>query len=185
MRAHALPADMLVVIRIAAGCSQTSRAAARATGVRSNALKDACAFYLQQILFTPDADCYRVLGVAPHASRKEMREHLRWLLKWLHPDANREEWESVFAERVLKAWRMAGGKDRDRSRSEDDIETTNGPAVFGRPAFPVQRWVALPLREPSAASPANRRRLIAAAVLISVLGIAVALAPFARSLLTE
>ena len=53
----------------------------------------------------PGADCYRVLGIKPAASRATARDHMRWLLEWLHPDRNNNSWDAVYAERVLKAWR--------------------------------------------------------------------------------
>jgi hypothetical protein len=146
MRAHPAPADSLVVIRIAAGCPKTLRDAVRATGVGPDAVRDACVLYLQQIHFAPGADSYRVLGVRSDAPRSEMREHMRWLMTWLHPDENRGEWESVFAERVLRAWREAGTK-----KGASSVAAVAGPGSVPpkrrsrRLRFPVHRWVALPL----------------------------------------
>jgi hypothetical protein len=57
------------------------------------------------MLFRQDADCYRILGIEPTASRATARNHMRWLLEWLHPDRNNNQWDAVYAERVLRAWR--------------------------------------------------------------------------------
>ena len=72
---------------------------------------EASRFYLQQVLFRPDADCYRILGIEPTASRATARSHMRWLLQWLHPDRNHNSWDAVYAERVLKAWREVSASD--------------------------------------------------------------------------
>ncbi|HEU4662461.1 MAG TPA: DnaJ domain-containing protein, partial [Dokdonella sp.] len=63
-------------------------------------------FYLQQALFDPGTDAYRVLGLAPDAPAERVRQHYRWLQRWLHPDRLGDEWESVYAKRVNWAWRQ-------------------------------------------------------------------------------
>jgi hypothetical protein len=102
-----LPPNIVELIRIAAGSPEACRAAVAQTGEPRHVLIESARFYLQQVLFRPDADCYRILGIQPAASRTTAREHMRWLLEWLHPDrnANNNSWDSVYAERVLKAWR--------------------------------------------------------------------------------
>lgn len=99
-----LPDGVLDVIRIAAGCPETTAQAARATGLEPEALQPAAAVWLQTALFAPQADHYRVLGVARTASADEIRSHMRWLMKWLHPDRQNDAWQSRPAERVLAAW---------------------------------------------------------------------------------
>jgi hypothetical protein len=75
-----------------------------------------------------------------------MREHLRWLMAWLHPDENRGDWESVYAERVLRAWREAGTKTSVSSPLAADGPPSVRPKRRSRRLrFPVHRWVALPL----------------------------------------
>jgi hypothetical protein len=99
-----IPPDVVELMRIAALCPQSCQAAVAKTGESTQVLVEAARFYLQQVLFRPDADCYRILGIEPSASRATARSHMRWLLKWLHPDHN-GTWDAVYAERVLKAWR--------------------------------------------------------------------------------
>jgi hypothetical protein len=82
------------------------------------AVIEAARFYLQQLLFRADADCYRILGLEPGASRATARTHMRWLLQWLHPDRN-SGLDAVYAERVLKAW-------REISTGEFAVERTRG-----------------------------------------------------------
>lgn len=172
MRAHPLPPDVLVLIRIAAGCQETCRAAVSATGRTPSVITEACIFYLQQILFAPEADSHRVLGVQPGASRKTMRDHMRWLLKWLHPDRNGADWESVFATRVLKAWRdvSAGG------RQDPTIEEP--AAQSGRFPSTIHRWIELPLSEGGGVS--RRKQRLAAIIMATgvIAGLIVVLSIF-------
>lgn len=99
-----LPADVVDLIRIAAASPKACQAAEAATGEPVQVIIEAARFYLQQLLFRPEADSYRVLGLQPGASRATARTHMRWLLQWLHPDRN-SALDAVYAERVLKAWR--------------------------------------------------------------------------------
>jgi hypothetical protein len=101
----AVPANILELMRIAAGAPEACEAAVAKTGEPRSVVIEAARFYLQQVLFRPDADCYRILGIEPSASRAMAREHMRWLLEWLHPDRNNNSWDAVYAERVLRAWR--------------------------------------------------------------------------------
>lgn len=99
-----LPSDILDTIKIAAACPETCAAAEITTGKSATTLIESARFYLQHILFRADADPYRILGLKPGASREQAREHMRWLLQWLHPDRN-GAWDAVYAERVLRAWK--------------------------------------------------------------------------------
>ena len=102
-----LPPNIVELMRIAAASPEACRAAVAQTGEPRHVVIEAARFYLQQVLFRPDADCYRILGVEPTTSRAMAREHMRWLLEWLHPDRNNNNnsWDTIYAERVLKAWR--------------------------------------------------------------------------------
>jgi hypothetical protein len=114
----ALPPNIVELMRIAAGSLEACEAAGAKTGEPIPVVIEAARFYLQQVLFRPEADCYRILGIEPAASRATARTHMRWLLQWLHPDRNNNSWDAVYAERVLRAWR--------------EVSTTNGPA--GKPS---------------------------------------------------
>jgi hypothetical protein len=109
--APAIPANIMELMRIAAGSPQACEAAVARTGEPTRVVIEAARFYLQQVLLRPDADCYRVLGISPTASRTTARDHMRWLMEWLHPDRNSNSWDAVYAERVLKAWREVSTSD--------------------------------------------------------------------------
>jgi hypothetical protein len=117
--APALPPNILELIRIAAACPEACEAAVAWTGQPTPVLINAARFYLQQVLFRPEADCYRILGIESGASRETARNHMRWLLEWLHPDRNNNSWDAVYAERVLKAWREVSNSHEHVAKSAD------------------------------------------------------------------
>jgi hypothetical protein len=125
MSTSALPANVLEVIRIAAWSPEACRAASLKTGMPERELVDAARFYLQQVLFGEGADCYRILGVQPGEPRDTAREHMRWLLQWLHPDRN-ESWDHVYAKRVVDAWREVSNRSAGNARST--LNERNGDA---------------------------------------------------------
>jgi hypothetical protein len=127
MAASPLPVDVLEVIRIAAESPDACRAAALTTGEPEPVLVEAARFYLQQILFRPEADCYRVLGIRPDDSPESARAHMRWLLLWLHPDRNRGL-DAIYAKRIVKAWRevsTVAGNSRPMAGGAESLDRSN------------------------------------------------------------
>ena len=104
IRAAPLPHDLLILLRIAAGDRDTTCEATQSSGRSQEQVREAAGFFLEQILLFPDADSYRVLGVNPEATNGELRRHMALLLRWLHPDLDRQGERSVFAGRVTRAW---------------------------------------------------------------------------------
>ena len=125
--APAIPPNIIELMRIAAASPEVCRAAVAHTGEPTPVVIEAARFYLQQVLFRPDADCYRILGIKPTASRATARDHMRWLLELLHPDRNKNSWDAVYAERVLKAWRevSAANGSADKSSLSFGRESSN------------------------------------------------------------
>jgi curved DNA-binding protein CbpA len=64
----------------------------------------AAEFFIEQILFAPNADSYRVLGASPQASAADLRQNLGLLLRWLHPDVEVCGERSIFIGKVTAAW---------------------------------------------------------------------------------
>src|SRR6516225_8253760 len=118
----ALPPNIIELMRIAAASPEACQAAAVTTGEPTSVVIEAARFYLQQVLFRPGADCYRILGIAPTASRSTARNHMRWLLEWLHPDRNNGSWDAVYTERVLKAWREVSANNRSAAEPGRSFE---------------------------------------------------------------
>jgi hypothetical protein len=101
LRERPLPPGIVHAIEIAAGSPAAVQAAAVELGEPEHALVEAARFYLEQVLFAdPDANAYRVLGLAPDATTEAIRAHHRWLQRWLHPDRAQAGDASVFATRV-------------------------------------------------------------------------------------
>jgi hypothetical protein len=171
MRQRALPSDVLIVIRIAAGDDETLEAAGRWTGRQEGVLREAAAIYLQQALFTKDADAYRILGVAADAPQDLIGQHMRWLMKWLHPDRERSDWEAAFAQRISSAWDSLKTPQR-RAQYDARLGINRASRATGRsgPAFRYP-WIRNLPR--TAGSIRYGRRLLfslfAAAVLVALL----------------
>jgi len=168
-----LPTDIFDVMRIAAGSPDACQSASRATGQPVAVLIEAAKFYLQHALLRRDVDPYRVLGLPPGASRELARSHLRCLLQWLHPDVNRD-WDSIYTERVLKAWREVSsnicGSD---SRSHVAEPGSSAPVNF-RPKIKMP-WIENPRKNTKMQ---GRRALmpVAQRVGIGVAGVALLMA---------
>src|SRR6266566_3351816 len=147
--APALPLNILELMRIAAACPEACEAAVARTGEPAPALIEAARFYLQQVLFRPEADSYRILGIGPGASRETARDHMRWLLEWLHPDRNNNGWDAVYAERVLRAWREVSASHGPAARPTDSrVHNTKKKADIHPIWVP---WIAYPGKPRSAA----------------------------------
>jgi hypothetical protein len=104
VRQAPLPDGVLTLLRIAARDEEATNEAISATGRSRETVREAAAFFIEQILFCPEADSYRVLGARPEASNRELRHNMALLLRWLHPDHDPQGERSVFAGRVTRAW---------------------------------------------------------------------------------
>ena len=103
-RAEPVPAGIDMLLQIAAG-EQTPMAEAAALTDRSpQVILQAAGFFIEQILLSPEADSYRVLGATNAASNTELRRNMALLLRWLHPDMDAQGERSLYAGRVTKAW---------------------------------------------------------------------------------
>ena len=175
LRDEPLPPELLEVIRIAARCPEALEAATTRTGLSRQEIRNAATVFLEQVLFFPGAEAYRILGVSPDASRAQMREHMRWLLQWLHPDHNPDERASTLAARVIEAWRTVGRLDHDENRRAHGVRATpvaRAPLQRQPPGRLSRRvrWIAVPL------APAKPERRSVRRSGRSVLAIAAALA---------
>lgn len=156
--------DILILLRIAGGCPETSKLAVGATGAPLEQIRRAVILYLKRVLLFPDADSYRVLGLLPGARHETIREHLRWMMRWLHPDRNREEWEAVYADRVLRAW-----DDLKTSGRREDYDRRNAVGAAsdaGRRQSSLHKrgipWIAASIRQ------RHRRHQLADVVKVAV-----------------
>ena len=118
VRSEPLPDGVLTVLRIASGDEGAAIEAAQAAGRSRGLVREAAAFYIEQILLSPDADSYRVLGADRTASASDLRRNMALLLKWLHPDMDRKGDRSMFAGRVTTAWDNLKTPDRRAAYDE-------------------------------------------------------------------
>ena len=79
LRSEPLPEGVLMLLRIAAGDEETEQAAIALTGRSLENIRRAAMFFIEQILFAPNADSYRVLGTAPGASASDLRRNVALL----------------------------------------------------------------------------------------------------------
>jgi hypothetical protein len=151
MRKQPLPADIVTLIRIAANSEDDLSGAAARTGRPPDFIRSAATLYLQQVLLHPGADAYRTLGVSPGASQEVLSQHMRLLMKWLHPDRDRGDWESAFAERVSGAWDQL--KTAERRAQYDRAHPVTPPKTGSRKRRSARRRPA-----PAGSMPGGRHR---------------------------
>jgi len=99
-----MPDDVLILLRIVSGDEQAINEAVHSEARSRETIREAAAFFIEQILLDPSADSYRVLGGKPETPHRELRRNMVLLLKWLHPDGDRQNQRVVFAARVTRAW---------------------------------------------------------------------------------
>lgn len=119
VRAAALPVGVLALLRIAAGDEEAMREATEFAGRSRDVIGEAVRFFIEQILLSPDADSYRVLGASPEATSADLRRNMALLLRWLHPDLDPCAERSIFATRVTLAWNDL--KTLDRRAAYDQL----------------------------------------------------------------
>lgn len=103
-RERPLPAGVTTLLEIAAGEPGAAAAAAEQLERPAEIVRIASGYFIEQILLSPDADAYQVLGAARSASDAELRRNMALLQRWVHPDLDRSGELSVFAIRVTEAW---------------------------------------------------------------------------------
>jgi hypothetical protein len=132
VRSEPLPGDVETLLQIAAGDEKVESAAVELTGRSRPVVHEAAIFFIEQILFAPDSDSYRVLGARAQVSASELRRNVALLLRWLHPDMDPGGERSIFIGRVTAAWnnlktpeRRAAYDDMLRSSYERDGDRRN------------------------------------------------------------
>jgi hypothetical protein len=91
---------MITVIKAAAGDENTLAQEALHHHLSTEEIREAAKHYLLRMLLDPERQGIRLLGLADDAKETEIKDHKRWLLKWLHPDRNPNSWEQALFHRV-------------------------------------------------------------------------------------
>src|SRR6187399_1722210 len=86
LRANPLPPGVPFLLRIATGDREAVEDAIKLADRSEDVVREAAAFFIEQILLCPEADSYRLLGATPDATSSELRRNMALLIKWLHPD---------------------------------------------------------------------------------------------------
>lgn len=160
LQQQALPPDIGRALQLAAGSPDALQEAAESLGVEPDTLLEAVRFYLEQVLFIPEADAYRVLGLGPDAPQARVREHFHWLQRWLHPDRLGDDWAALYATRVNQAWSRLRN---ESARRAYDAECSTAPTPStGLAPLAVATWKATPV---ATHEPHWLRRLALAAAL--------------------
>lgn len=113
-----LPAGTGLLLKIAARKEDALRLAAAASGQPEEATWEAAVFFIEQVLFAPQADSYRILGTTSEANRSELRRNMVLLMQWLHPDRQaasigRSDFDrTIFIHRVTQAWETLKSEER-------------------------------------------------------------------------
>jgi hypothetical protein len=140
VRTEPLPDGVTRLLRVAAGDPETLGAGTKATGRPPEVIREAASFFIEQILLSPDADSYRVLGASPAAAGGDLRQNMALLMKWLHPDIARQGDPSIYAARIAAAW--------------NNLKTPERRAAYDSERNPP---VAATVREPRGRSGRSRR----------------------------
>jgi hypothetical protein len=117
-----LPDGVVTLLRIASGDEEVERAAAEVMGRSRAFVRSAATFFIEQILFAPGADSYRVLGANAQAPAGELRQHVGLLMRWLHPDLDPQGERSIYSGRVTAAWNDL--KTPERRAAYDEAQRT-------------------------------------------------------------
>lgn len=80
-------------------------------------IREAANFYIRQVCFWDGATHYQVLGVAPDATHRAIKEHYHGQMALIHPDrhdADSEQWPEWAAQRVNRAYAVLSDDGRRR-----------------------------------------------------------------------
>ena len=149
LRQRPLPEGVDLVLSIASGGRSAALAEAVAeTGHDEATLREAARFYAREILFYPQADAYRMLGVPPDAPAEVIRGHHRLLQQWLHPDRQQSADDAVFAARINTAWNQLRTQPL-RDAYDASLRDANVQVGDAAPARNAVGWIATPVDVPS------------------------------------
>lgn len=132
-RQQPLPTGVTELLKICSGDNESLLAAQESSRHSQEDVRHAAEFYVQQILFAPDSDHYRILGVDPDDAESKIKLHYRLLVRWLHPDKNSSDWEVVFSERINRAWHALRTPER-RLQYDEQLSSEKAQAKSATPS---------------------------------------------------
>jgi hypothetical protein len=169
MQAQVLPTGVNLLLRILVGDADALNEARNLTGMRDKDLLVIAELYVLKVMLYRGASARRILGVGFSADRREMRQHMGYLMAWLHPDRNPGAWRAAFASRVITAWRSI---DRDQEDQGTPVRSAVASRFRRSQRIP---WIALP-PEPAISQRAGSWRRVLRVGLMGLMLIGLALA---------
>jgi hypothetical protein len=162
-----LPPGMLIVIKAAAGDEPTLAQQADIHRMGVEQVQEASKHYLLKLLLEPDNQGLRLLGLSAGASDSQIKDHKRWLLKWLHPDRNPNSWEQSLFHKVSTVKIEPAGVDSKvaafaSSTSGPTSGHAGGPLPSGVPKHAARKTSPRPKWKPSESRrrDASTRRIV-------------------------
>jgi hypothetical protein len=138
-RTSPLPQGVHLLLRLAVGDEEAQLLALESTGYDIDLLTDAAGFFIEQVLLSPNADAYRVLGSTPFSTAAELRRNMAYLLRWVHPDLQANKHRAIFLHRVIEAWEELKTPARRRAYDSALIAAaTSTPASYARDSHGMQ-----------------------------------------------
>lgn len=133
LRDRPLPEGIILLLQIAAGNAQATNAATGMVNESEAMVVEAAEQFIQQVMFSAGSDSYRVLGLAQDAEANQIKEHYRWLVRWVHPDRRGDDWNHVYTDRVTAAWQELRTAERramyDKRRNSSEAGSYRGTEV--------------------------------------------------------
>jgi len=161
LRKDFLPDGVPLLLRIAAGDGRAEAEAVRLADRPLEVIRQAAAFFIEQILLCPDADSYRVLGASPDAEASDLKRNMALLMSWVHPDKDPQGGRSIFAARVAMAWNDLKTPERraayDRSQASLLQSRSKEPRRQQRKKIQPERHLIRMARHPSYVTPPESR----------------------------
>lgn len=147
VREAPLPNDLVKVLQIAAREPEALASAEETTGRDGETLVAAARFYIEQVMWHPRADHFRLLGAPVGAATAILKRNLALLMTWLHPDsATPDSQYATHVSRITAAW--------------NDLKTPERRQAYEALLEREAREAALRRRHFKARISANRERIL-------------------------
>lgn len=157
-RERQLPTGVPRLLEVAAREPGAAESAGLALERPPEVVRDACSFFIEQVLLAPGADAYRILGSERSVSEATLRRHMALMQRWAHPDLDRSGEKAGHASRVAAAWESL--KTQERRAAYDAAHPPRANQASGR----------LRHRRRRASNEAGRSNAILGAALRLILG---------------
>jgi len=105
LAAGPLPSNVLDVLKLAARAGDKLDQWSLDLNIPPQRLAEIAGSFIENVLITPEASYYRVLGLEPDASEARITVHYNWLMQWLRVGHHAPELRAELAVRIKTAYR--------------------------------------------------------------------------------